>query len=131
MSSKSFPYNYIFINPAVLPPPTNLTVVDFLATSIHLSWSQPQGAEAVKGYLINYNYTINECSIDNAGQAVQESVTVGNVTSFNLSINYTVVVEEDSVYFITVTAVNNVTNSTSSEMISVNTSAAGWFMINH
>ena len=117
--------------PAVLPPPTNLTLLHSLATSIHLSWSQPQGTEAVKGYQINYNYTINECSRDNAGQAVQESVTVDNVTSFNLSNNSTVVVEENSVYFITVTAVNNVTKSVSSEIISANTSAAGLFTINH
>ena len=82
----------------------------------------------MKGYQINYNYTINECSRDNAGQAVHESVTVGNVTSFNLSNSSKVVVdlEEDSVYFITVTVVNDVTNSTSLATIA-NTPAAGLF----
>ena len=111
-----------------LPPPTDLTVVHSLPTSIHLSWSQPQGAEAVNGYKINYNYTIKECSRDNAGQAVQESVTVGNVTSYNLSNSSTAVVEEDSVYFITVTAVNDVTNSTSLATMA-NTSTAGLLFI--
>ena len=109
-----------------LPPTTDLLVSrPSLATSISLSWEQPLGADAIQSYQINYNYTINECSRDSVGQIMQGSVNVGNVRTYNLSNSSQTSVEEDSVYSITVTAVNNVENSTSSKTRMTTTAPAG------
>ena len=109
-----------------LPPPTDLLVSrPSLATSISLSWEQPLGADAVNSYQINYNYTINECSRDSVGQIMQGSVNVGNVRTYNLSNSSQISVEEDSVYSITVTAVNNVVSSIPSATRMTTTAPAG------
>ena len=109
-----------------LPPPTDLLVSPpSLATSISLSWTQPLGADAVQSYQINYSYTINECSRDSVGQIMQGSVNVGNVRTYNLSNSSQTPVEEDSVYSITVTAVNNVVSSTPSATRLTTTAPAG------
>ena len=109
-----------------LPPPTDLLVSrPSLATSISLSWEQPLGADAIQSYQINYNYTINECSRDGVGRIMQGSVNVGNVRTYNLSNSLQTSVEEDSVYSITVTAVNNVVSSIPSATKMTTTAPAG------
>ena len=111
-----------------LPPPTDLLVSrPSLATSISLSWEQPLGADhdAVQSYQINYNYTINECSRDSVSRIMQGPVNVGNVRTYNLSNSSETPVEEDSVYSITVTAVNNVVISIPSTTRMTTTAPAG------
>ena len=111
-----------------LPPPTDLLVSrSSLATSISLSWTQPLaiGADAINSYQINYNYTINECSRDSVSRIMQGSVNVGNVRTYNLSNSPQTSVEEDSVYSITVTAINNVVSSIPSATKMTTTAPAG------
>ena len=109
-----------------LPPPTDLLVSrPPLATSISLSWTQPLGADAINSYQINYSYTINECSRDSVGRIMQGSVNVGNVRTYNLSNSSQTPVEEDSVYSITVTAINNVVSSIPSATRMTTTAPAG------
>ena len=111
-----------------LPPPTDLLVSrPSLATSISLSWEQPLGADhdAVQSYQINYNYTLNECFKDSVGRIMQGSVNVGNVRTYNLSNSSQTPVEEDSVYSITVTAINNVVSSIPSATRMTTTAPAG------
>lgn len=113
----------LFVNTAAaLPPPTILTAIG-MTTAIILTWDQPDGSiDAVDRYEIHYNFTINQCP---AGQTMQGSINVGRMTTFMLEGGDTTPIEEDSKYFITVTAINQVTNSTSM-VKSVTTSTAGW-----
>ena len=96
-----------------------------LATSISLSWTQLLGADAIQSYQINYNFTINECYRDSVGRILQGTVNVGNVRTYNLSNSSQTSVEEDSVYSITVTAVNNVVSSIPSTTRMTTTAPAG------
>ena len=107
-----------------LPPPTDLLVSrPSLATSISLSWTQRLGANAIQGYQINYSYTINECPRDSVGRIMQGSVNVGDVRTYNFSSQTSV--EEDSVYSITVTAINSVVRSIPSATRMKTTAPAG------
>ena len=111
-----------------LPPPSVMVSSPSLTTSISLTWNQPQGADAVDGYVIYYSFQINEC--------IREGNTVP-LLPFVLKLNngsqrsYTIInstatpVEEDSSYTITITAVNSVGRSTPSNTASTTTAQAG------
>ena len=95
-----------------------------MTTSINLTWDQPEGsADAVERYKICYNFTINQCPAI-TGPNLQGSISVGRVTAYTLLDSVGTHIQEDSTYFITVTAINQVTNSTSL-IKSVVTSTAG------
>ena len=97
-------------------------------TSIILTWDQPEGStDAVEGYEIYYNFTINQCPVI-TGRNMQGTISVGRMTTYMLVDSAATPIEEDNTYFITVTAINQVTNSTSL-VKSVVTSTAGWYTI--
>lgn len=96
-----------------LPSPAVSLVADGMTTSIsiHLTWEQPKGsADAVERYAINYTYVVDECRSE-GGNFPPVIVTYSNNGSLG---SYTLIpVEEDSIYFITLIARNNVTESRS------------------
>ena len=100
------------------------------ATSISLTWDQPQGAEAVEGYEINYSYQINECVREgNTVPLRPEMVTLNNGSLRSYTImNSPIPVEEDSSYTITITAFNSVGRSGPSNTVFTTTAQAGEYL---
>ena len=80
-----------------------------LSTSINLVWDQPQGADAVDYYEIRYNFTINECNEDTDHNYRTMLVNVRNSSSrsYSLANGPDTPVEEDSIYYFTLVAVNS------------------------
>ena len=113
---------------APLPSPTNLLVARRSpATGISLTWDQPLGANAVNGFKIAYTYEVNECRDENPLPFPPVTVTLNNgslrgYTIINSSLS---LVEEDSVFTISVTAVNSVTESIPSNTVTTTTGEAG------
>ena len=97
---------------ASLPAPTALDVSSPTPTSITLTWEQPEGAGAVDRYEIIYDRIINECG---AGMGSLPTVAVvlddGSLRSYTLTNSYLTPVDEDTMYFMTLRAVNSVTRS--------------------
>ena len=101
-------------------------VASGLTTSIRLTWEQPEGsADAVDSYAINYMYFVDECSGE-GGNFPPVTVMLGNGSqrSYILTNSSLTPVEEDSIYFITLTAANSVTQSIPSNT-GANTDNAG------
>ena len=71
---------------APLPSPTIL-VTTTSATSITLTWEQPEGADAVDRYEINYLYIIEECELEGGRPfpAVTVSINDGTLRRYTLS----------------------------------------------
>ena len=84
-------------------------VTESLATSINLTWTQSQGAEAVDRYEISYSFTVNGCP--QLGTTSRDVDDAGSVTTYLLVDDGSTPVEEDSVYSISVRAVNSVASS--------------------
>ena len=104
------------------------------ATSISLTWDQPQGAEAVEGYEINYNYQISECVREGNLVPIPPfliSLNNGSLRSYTIMNSPTTPVEEDSSYTITITAVNSVWRSGPSNTVSTTTAQAGEYLFLH
>ena len=81
-------------------------VTESLATSISLTWDQPQGsADAVDSYEINYSFTVNNCP--DLGKISRDSIDAGSMTTYTLTDSPDTPVEEDSEYTISVTAFNS------------------------
>ena len=98
-----------------------------MTTSITLTWDHSLGStDAVERYEIYYNFTINQCrAISGRNNMMQDSIiNAGGQRAYTLENSPDTPIEEDSTYFITVTAINQVTNSTS-QVQSVVTSTAG------
>ena len=113
---------------APLPPPTNLRAVATTATSIALTWEQPEGADAVDRYDINYRYVIEECESEGGRPSlppVTVSVTDGTLRRYTLNNSATTPVEEDSLFRITLTAINSVIRSVPSQLAITTTAEAG------
>ena len=108
-----------------------LEVTSSTATSITLTWEQPEGADAVDRYEINYHYLIEECESEGGRPfpAVTVSVNDGTLRRFTLSNSVSSPVEEDSVFQITLTAVNSVTRSVPSQPALTTTAEAGTYSI--
>ena len=89
-----------------------LEVTSPTPTSITLIWEQPEGADAVKSYEIIYDRIVNECG---AGMGSFPTVTVvlddGSLRSYTLTNSSLTPVEEDSMYFISLRALNSVMRS--------------------
>ena len=118
---------------ASLPSPTNLVVSPTSPpTSITLTWEQPEGADAVHGYEINYCYNVIECLRDGDTQPFP-SVTVtlnnGSLRSYTIMNSSTTPVEEDSQFTISITAVNSVGRSGPSNMAFTKTAHAGLILL--
>ena len=94
-----------------LPPPTNVTATGIQANSLHLEWSQSDGADAVKSYEIKYCFIVNECEDGYNSNCFIIHVIDGSLRSYNITNSRDHPVEEDSTYNITLTAVNSVTYS--------------------
>ena len=95
-----------------LPSPTSLTVTESLPTSISLMWEQPQGADAVDSYEISYNFTVNECSGDEDNFPPVTAIVIdGSLRSHTITNSTMTPVEEDSIYYISLTAANSVGRS--------------------
>ena len=92
-------------------------------SSISLTWEQP---DAVDQYEINYNYVITEC---NSEGSIFPSVSIrvynGSLRQYNLTNSPSSPIEEDSIFNISLTAINSVTRSEPSETVMVATSDAG------
>ena len=101
--------NYAF-TAAFLPPPTNLRAVATTPTTITLTWEQPEGADAVNRYEINYRYFIEKCESEGGRMfpAVSVSVNDGTLRRYTLNNSASTPVEEDSEFQITLTAANSV-----------------------
>ena len=111
---------------ASLPPPTNL-MATATATSVTLIWEQPEGANAVEKYEINYCYFIKECQFEGGRTfpSVTVSVNDGTLRRYTLNNSAYAPVEEDSEFQITLTAVNSMTRSAPSQPIRTTTAEAG------
>ena len=88
--------------------------------SINLTWEQPLGGDIVDYYEINYNFTINECigTVDGYGSGTV-MINDSSTRSYSITNGASTPVEEDSIYCITLTAVNSIERS---EGISTETS---------
>ena len=80
-----------------------------LSTSINLVWDQPQGADAVDYYEIRYYFTINECNedTDHNYRIILVNIRNSSSRSYNLTNGTDTPVEEDSMYYFTLVAVNS------------------------
>ena len=97
-------------------------------TSITLTWEQPEGADAVGGYEINYSYDVIECVRDGDTRLFQPVIVTlndGSLRSYTIMNSSTTPVEEDSQYTISITAVNSVGRSGPSNMAFTITADAG------
>ena len=114
------------ITVAALPPPTNLRATA-TATSITLTWEQPEEANAVEKYEINYLYIIEECQFEGGRTFPSVTVSVNDGTLRRYTINSSALtpVEEDSDFRITLTAVNSLTRSGLSQPALTRTAEAG------
>ena len=104
-----------------LPSPTGLMASAF-STSINLTWDQSLGADAVDYYEIRYNFTINECNGSDHGYRSDSILVLINTSlsrSYIITHGADTPVEEDSVYYITLTAANSIAQS---EVVSIETS---------
>ena len=120
--NTSHPYFYPI---APLPSPSNL-VASALATSISLTWEQPQGADAVDSYEINYNFTVDECTGGGNFPPVTVMVADGSLRRYTIIKSSTTPVEEDSTYFISLIALNSLARSTATTISgNVTTDTAG------
>jgi hypothetical protein len=92
-----------------------------------LTWEQPEGANAVDKYEINYLYIIEECALEGGGPFLPVTVSVDNGTLRRYTVNNSASapVEEDSEFRITLTAINSVTRSAPSQPAVTFTTEAG------
>lgn len=88
-----------------------MTATGTQANSLHLEWSQSDGADAVESYKINYNFIVNECQDGYNSNCFTIHLTNGSLRSYDIINNSDHLVEQDSTYNITLTAVNSVTSS--------------------
>ena len=113
---------------APLPAPINLVATP-MTTSITLTWEQPEGANAVDSYDINYSILIEECVREGVGSLPPVEVSVDNSTlrsyMYTLSNSSSTPVEEYSLFRVSLTAVNSVTRSVPSQFAIVTTTEAG------
>ena len=121
--------NYHAFTAASLSPPTNLRAVTITPTSITLTWEQPEGADAVDRYEISYRYLIEECESEGGRMfpAATVSVNDGTLRRYTLNNSASTPVEEDSLFRITLTAVNSVTRSVPSQPAITTTAEAGTY----
>ena len=100
-----------------------------MTTSITLTWEQPEGANAVDSYEINYSIIIEDCVSEGMGSLPPISVSVNNSTlssyMYTLTNSSMTPVEEYSFFRISLTAVNSVTRSVPSELVIAETGEAG------
>ena len=112
-----------------LPAPTMLMTSSPTPTSITLTWEQPEGADAVEGYEINYMYSIMQCvgEVEGDFPAISVMLNDGSLRSYTITNTSSTLVQEDSTYTITLRAVNSVTRSNTIESFpnSVITGVAG------
>ena len=122
-------HGYTFIT-APLPSPTSLRATT-RATSITLTWEQAEGANAVDRYEINYGYFIEECELEGGRPfpPVTVSVNDGTLRRYTLNNSASTPVEEDSLFRITLTAVNSVTRSVPSQPAMITTAEGGSYII--
>ena len=115
---------------AALPPPANLRATA-TATSITLTWEQPEGANAVDKYEINYQYIVEECEME--GGRTFPSVTVpvsdGTLRRYTVNNSASTPVEEDTMFRIILTAVNSVIRSGPSQPAMTTTAQAGIYTV--
>ena len=101
-------------------------VTEILATSISLTWDQLEGADAVGSYEINYSYTVMECGSEGGNfPTVTISEPDGSLRSYTITNSSVAPVEEDSMYSISLTAVNSVDRSIPSNTMEVATPETG------
>ena len=85
------------------------------------------GASAVDKYEIKYLYIIEECRVEGGGPfpPVTISVNDGTLRRYTVNNSASTPVEEDSVFQITLIAVNSVTMSVPSQFTPITTAEAG------
>ena len=113
---------------AALPPPIILMASSPTPTTIILTWEQPEGADAVDSYEINYLFLIHQCDDEGVGnfpQAITVSVGNSSLRRYTLSNSASIPVEEDSLFQFSLTAVNSVTRSVPSQPVSITTAQTG------
>ena len=99
-----------------------------MSTSISLTWEQPQ-RHLVEGYEINYSFTIDECGGDEGRiPPVTASISDSSLRSYTILNSSATPVEEDSIYSISLTAINSVGRSEPSNIVMVSTLQAGEFV---
>ena len=86
------------------PPPTNLAATA-TSVSITLTWTQPEAIDLVHGYEITYTYTVRECS--GVNETVIVSVNDGLIQSYTIQNGPETHIEEDSVYNISLVAMDD------------------------
>ena len=99
-----------------------------MTTSILLTWDQQEGS--VDSYILDYEFSINECS-GNEGTfpPVRKTIRDGSLRMYTIADSADTPIEEDSIYYITLRAVNSVDTSETSNIARVNTAIAGGSML--
>ena len=99
-----------------------------ITASILLTWEQPEGS--VDSYILDYEFSINECS-GNEGTfpPIRKTIRDGSLRMYTITNSADTPVEEDSIYYITLRAVNSVDTSETSNIARVNTAIAGGSML--
>ena len=98
-----------------------------MTTSILLTWDQQEGS--VDSYILDYEFSINECS-GNEGTfpPVRKTIRDGSLRMYTVVNSADTPIEEDSMYYITLRAINSVDTSETSNIARVNTAIAGGSM---
>ena len=126
----SFPVIEVLLSSftAPLSAPTNLMAVG-MTTSIRLTWEQPEGS--VDSYILNYQFTVNECSGSEGNfPPVQAVIADGSLREYTIENSADTPVEEDSMFSsITLRAVNTVDTSEQSNSATANTMTAGEYYV--
>ena len=107
------------------PPPTNLAATA-TSVSITLTWTQPEPVDLVHGYEITYTYTVRECS--GVNETVIVSVNDGLIQSYTIQNGPETHIEEDSVYNVSVVAVDDAGNNSLPISTIIQTLQAGTFL---
>jgi hypothetical protein len=97
-----------------------------MTTSILLTWEQPEGS--VDRYILDYEFSINECSgSEGTFPPVRTTIEDGSLRMYTIENSTGTPMEEDSLYSITLRAINAVDTSEPSDSATVNTTIAGGY----
>ena len=101
-----------------------ITSVSSSSTSFTITWEQDPSSDVVTSYELCCNYSIRECpDIINSGWSV--TISDGSLRSYTVMNSTETPVEEDSVYNISITAVNSAGKNVSRVFMNLTTPGAG------
>ena len=102
--------------------PTNLAAIA-TSTSITLTWTQPEPLDLVHSYVITYTYVVRECS--GVNETVIVSVNDSSVRRYAIQNSTETPIEEDSVYSVSLVAVDDAGINSNTSSTTIQTLQAG------